>query len=381
MFARFDLDNDGVLEYVEFEQALRVLVAEAKSIRGIVSSWDGHDGVRSMAEAGFRSADLDGDGQLQWNNGEIRELVHNVFSRANVEPPAWPDHVWYHMFRVADVDGSLALDMDEAVRFVRHCFEAALGNLLELPQVAKSIGVHSLSPAELFARGYVSQPVSRAMVMQYGGGVSVDLREMMHHLSPLINTNVKHRARMIQIIESGEHVRASAQIQAYCDKDRNGTLTWNNGEIRMFIQSIFRHYGLVPPAEAEMYHIYNKFDRDRSYSLDARECLEMVDALLRAVFAPEASGPQIARTMSPGAQPQRLHSGPIPGGSGYMMVPVAVTEGIATNSHTGSPRNPSPRGTQYVQAANTMVSHPSTTTIQYQRTASPTEQYVAYRTM
>lgn len=67
-----------------------------------------------------------------------------------------------------------------------------------------------------------------------------------------------------------------------CDKDHNGLLTWSDGEICNFIAVVFGQHGLPSPAEAEMYELYQKYDADQSGSLDAMECIKLVNALFGA---------------------------------------------------------------------------------------------------
>ncbi|CAK0839145.1 unnamed protein product, partial [Prorocentrum cordatum] len=90
--------------------------------------------------------------------------------------------------------------------------------------------------------------------------------------------------RMVPAIQSGETMRHALQTFAACDRDHNGFLSWNNGEIRSFIASIFQQHGLHPPNEYQLFDLYVKFDSDHNCVLDSRECLCLVDALLRSVF-------------------------------------------------------------------------------------------------
>merc|ERR1719424_695736 len=64
-----------------------------------------------------------------------------------------------------------------------------------------------------------------------------------------------------------------------CDRDGNGRLEWNNGEIRNFITACFRQQGSPPPSDQQVAAIYSKFDADNNGVLDRSECLRMVDVL------------------------------------------------------------------------------------------------------
>lgn len=70
----------------------------------------------------------------------------------------------------------------------------------------------------------------------------------------------------------------------------NGQLTWASGEVQRFIRNSFEQQGLIPPEDDQIYPVYRLFERDEGVSLDARECLFLLDALLRSAFQKEASG-------------------------------------------------------------------------------------------
>merc|ERR1719359_1021914 len=125
--------------------------------------------------------------------------------------------------------------------------------------------------------------------MTYSSGVVIDFLDYAQVFSPVITANNAHRVRMVRVIESGEHLKATMKTYRECDKDGNGRLTWNNGEIRDFITACFRQHGLHPPNEEQMFAMYERFDKDKNNALDMRECLEMVDALFRSTFIVEGS--------------------------------------------------------------------------------------------
>merc|ERR1719223_573412 len=106
--------------------------------------------------------------------------------------------------------------------------------------------------------------------MTYTSGVTVDFMEFAQTFTPVIVANQVHRVRMIRVLETGEHLKTTMRTYRECDKDGNGRLTWNNGEIRDFISACFRQHGLVPPDEEQTFHMYNKFDKDKNQYLDMR---------------------------------------------------------------------------------------------------------------
>ncbi|CAK9105782.1 Sulfatase-modifying factor 2 [Durusdinium trenchii] len=112
----------------------------------------------------------------------------------------------------------------------------------------------------------------------------VNLYLLANHIKPVLSQNAQHRQRMIMAIESGELLKEAMRLFKECDRDRNGKLTWNQGEIRSFISQVLQHYNLIVPSEEQLYLIYRHFDKDTSYSLDVRESLCLADAVVRSMF-------------------------------------------------------------------------------------------------
>mmetsp|Transcript_42136 Transcript_42136/g.78836 ORF Transcript_42136/g.78836 Transcript_42136/m.78836 type:complete len:936 (-) Transcript_42136:15-2822(-) len=271
----------------------------ARVIQGILKSWsDPLSPIWAMIQEIFLAVDTDKDGHLQWNNDEIRGFVRTLFARNAVQIPSWQDHVWYEMYRRADVNASYSLEMEEASRFARHCFEAALALVL-VPELSTSRD--SFSGVEHWVRNYSGVSMAQRTIT-YPSGVNVDLVEFARTWHTLVLRNQPQRVRMVRCLESGDHLRQALQTYRECDKDHNNRLTWNNGEIRNFISASFHHFGLVPPPEESIYQMYQKFDRDRNYALDARECLELVDALFRICFVVDAQGNPAKATSRSGSR-------------------------------------------------------------------------------
>merc|ERR1712232_800295 len=157
--------------------------------------------------------------------------------------------------------------------------------LLRMPEVSKAYSNHPIAVAEAWVRNFVPQSV-KVVTMAYRNA-NLNLNDIATPLISVAQANAKHRQRMIKVIESGVHMRQAMQLYNVCDRDGNGVLTWNVGEIRDYVLAVFRHYTLSPPAEEQIYRVYQRFDADRSYSLDANECLELVDCIFRALFAIE----------------------------------------------------------------------------------------------
>jgi len=288
------------------------VATQARKIQALLAAWHDHDGhLQVMVRQLFFDMDRDKDGRLEWNNSEIRDFVRELFHRNGILLPNWQEHVWYEMYRRADVNGAYSLELDEAMRFARSCFEAALALVLT---GQSENGTDPTAQGEQWARTHMAQavPVARS-AMTYSSGVVIDFLDHSQTFHPVITANTSHRVRMVRLIESGEHLKATMRTYRDCDKDGNGRLTWNNGEIRDFITACFRQHGLSPPNQEQMFAMYSQFDKDKNNALDMRECLEMVDALFRSCFVLEsASNGGVGVTTS---QPARVLRAPSPGAS------------------------------------------------------------------
>lgn len=144
------------------------------------------------------------------------------------------------------------------------------------------LGTRAIMFAEDWVREANLHPDSSGCIT-YPNGSTVNLLETASLLRPTSSSiSAVHRAIAAQSVEQENH--RSRLLDAYhrADKERTGILTWANGEIRNFVASTFHERGLVPPTETQMYAVYTSFDRGRTMRLEARECLYLADALLRA---------------------------------------------------------------------------------------------------
>lgn len=155
---------------------------------------------------------------------------------------------------------------------------------------ASNLSSRHLMLAEHYVGSYPPLPVQTTRLITYPNGAMVNIQELSACFTPAAALYAPHRARILPAIESGELVRQTMRIYTACDRDRNGTLSWNNGEIRNFIATVFAQHGLTPPSEQQTMMLFQRFDTDHNGVLDARECLFMVDALFRSIFFLEQPG-------------------------------------------------------------------------------------------
>ena len=244
----------------------------------------------------FQHCDRERKGYLTWEHGEVYVFISKVFEQQGLVPPS--QEQIRSLFQAFDSNRNGCLEPKEGL-----CLVDALARAIILAQSPQGYPksppkASSYSLAEEWLTSF--QPPAMAVEVNYGGTEPVNLQLLAAHIKPVLSQNSRHRSRMVAAIESGELLKESMRLFKQCDADRNGKLTWNEGEIRRFISQVLQHYNLVVPSEEQLYEIYRHFDRDRSYSLDVRESLCLVDAVVRAMYVDGVSP-----THSVGSRPSR----------------------------------------------------------------------------
>lgn len=119
LFLTFDADKNGSLDWRE---SVCMVATIARSIASTSptpptarqEATDG--GLEQIAEQTFRESDWNGNGVLEWNNGEIREFVRRVSARAKKVMPR--EEEIYKLYDICDVDKNRYLDEKECVLLV-----------------------------------------------------------------------------------------------------------------------------------------------------------------------------------------------------------------------------------------------------------------------
>lgn len=73
-------------------------------------------GVLRDALEVYRACDRDGNGVLEWSNGEVRNFITAVFTRHGLSPPTM-EQCW-ELFNTFDRDQSKSLDVQESLCLV-----------------------------------------------------------------------------------------------------------------------------------------------------------------------------------------------------------------------------------------------------------------------
>lgn len=309
-------DNQSHLarELRETQEELQKLKHLAKSQSGvaltscpsspkIVSTHEVFDtthGPSSILQEVFTEVDANHNGLLDYRSQEVHHFIRRAFARCGIVTPSWPEEIWQALVREAGVDISSELNLFQASRLAHHCWKRYHHDHPNAPPPIQN--------AEIFARsGHYTPPIQQHAIV-YSSGATVNCFQLSQSFGSSLQLNKQHRPRMLQVIESGDHIRDTLKTYTECDADGNGHLTWHNGEIQNFVAHAFTSFGLAIPAEDFIYHMYKVFDRDESSSLDARECLELVDAVFRTMFIDtEHQGPPQGPQQPPGAQRRNIH--------------------------------------------------------------------------
>mmetsp|Transcript_37669 Transcript_37669/g.94587 ORF Transcript_37669/g.94587 Transcript_37669/m.94587 type:complete len:439 (+) Transcript_37669:17-1333(+) len=236
---------------------------QATILRRALAQWDVQGGTRRLCSECFAKADTNHDSKLEWNNGEIKQFVHAVFLRCGATVPMWGEMAWYKIYRHSDADGSLSLELEEAYRFARFCFEVALRAVDPLGVALEAPRASELSPT---ASGI--SPVSNG--------------DSPMRLGPL-EVTAKIQAAITAWKERPEEMTKVCR-DCFSQTDCNGdnVLHWNNDEIRRFMRSLLARYHIPLPTwpDQRWYDLYRLVDLDRSRSLDASECEILARRLL-----------------------------------------------------------------------------------------------------
>eukprot|EP00746_Dinoflagellata_sp_MGD_P131340 gnl/MRDRNA2_/MRDRNA2_65131_c0_seq1.p1 gnl/MRDRNA2_/MRDRNA2_65131_c0~~gnl/MRDRNA2_/MRDRNA2_65131_c0_seq1.p1 ORF type:complete len:1036 (-),score=161.71 gnl/MRDRNA2_/MRDRNA2_65131_c0_seq1:33-3047(-) len=74
----------------------------------------------------FSEIDTNGDGILEWNNGEIKSFARTLADSQGWQiATTWGEGEWYRLYRQFDKDGSYSLTTDECEQFAKHLYEVS----------------------------------------------------------------------------------------------------------------------------------------------------------------------------------------------------------------------------------------------------------------
>eukprot|EP00929_Paragymnodinium_shiwhaense_P059973 TRINITY_DN29997_c0_g1_i1.p1 TRINITY_DN29997_c0_g1~~TRINITY_DN29997_c0_g1_i1.p1 ORF type:complete len:1085 (-),score=185.33 TRINITY_DN29997_c0_g1_i1:54-2924(-) len=151
--------------------------------------------------------------------------------------------------------------------------------------IVRNRWTHQIDLAERWAANHAARPPVAAAAITYPSGVAVDLFELAELLQlPEPRTGATHRLQLAWSLETGSFAQAALQTYRAVDSDSEGGLSWYTGKLHDFVTTVFKDHQLDTLTDIQVYRAYSLFDQGRSAPLDARDCLCLVDALLRVVI-------------------------------------------------------------------------------------------------
>lgn len=263
-----------------------VIQANARHRRRLVDAIESGVFMRKAFQT-FNTSDILHSGVLTWSSGEIYEFIVTVFQHNGLTPPTKAQTC--PLYALFDVEKRHHLDARECLCLVDALVRAVFVEAPPQDNVVINVGL-SLPEVEEWLSHYTPPPVGKTNILAYMDGIIVDLADLSYTMLAAASANAPHTARMVDTVESGALVQMAWQTYKRCDTEKRGFLAWNDGAVREFVKAVFDQHGLACPSETQIDQLYTVFDADSNMRLDARECLCLVDALVRGVFHAKVSG-------------------------------------------------------------------------------------------
>merc|ERR1712039_922322 len=132
--------------------------------------------------------------------------------------------------------------------------------------------------------------IYRCMEITYPAGVTVNMDEVHELLKDYLDQLQEEGVDAIgsglrRMMKNRTYNKTLHEYFVDADNNENGILSWNDKEIFEFCMLCFERIGLPRPRMGDpMFHaLYHKFDLDNSGSLSERECLCMMDSVIRVI--------------------------------------------------------------------------------------------------
>jgi len=154
------------------------------------------------------------------------------------------------------------------------------------------------SGKEEWIRTFVSQTEAWRDGVVYPNSISLNFPEFSRRFRTIVRANLQHRQRMDEVICDAGHVRVALHAYETCASlesvrlrgaHRSG-LAWGAGEVCEFVVAVFQRFELQAPSGELIHCVYQLFDPQCTDQLCPRDCVCLVDALLRLVFLADPGG-------------------------------------------------------------------------------------------
>eukprot|EP00746_Dinoflagellata_sp_MGD_P069539 gnl/MRDRNA2_/MRDRNA2_28473_c0_seq1.p1 gnl/MRDRNA2_/MRDRNA2_28473_c0~~gnl/MRDRNA2_/MRDRNA2_28473_c0_seq1.p1 ORF type:complete len:472 (-),score=114.39 gnl/MRDRNA2_/MRDRNA2_28473_c0_seq1:124-1539(-) len=255
-----------------------------ETVKKVVDEWD-DDHIKATVSKCFSEID-NGDGNLQWNNSEIRRFIVRVFSEHQVPLPKLTESQWYLLYRKFDKDGNNKLSRKECEEFVKMIHQEITNKETDwthmgtgtgqLVQAANGTGDYVVAPTPE-AQAPAAPEVNPAVTMR------AQQSDWRAQYEP---AHVEQAQKKLDEWDSANIKNTITDIFRSCDKDGTETLQWNNSEIKQFVEKVFKAKGLPVPQvpESVWYQMYREVDHDGNYSMSKDEAAEFALHVLQRVL-------------------------------------------------------------------------------------------------
>jgi len=219
----------------------------------------------------YEACDVHGRGYLTWQNYSIHDFIVDAFRRLQLSPPN--EGQTYRLFAAFDVSHKMMLNARECLCLADAIFRAIF---IRPPK-------QSIRQAEEWVAGVAAwQPISTPVLL-YPCGSEIDFEEFRQGAAPgeFAEPASERVQQLADSFQSGSILRSALHAYRSCDRDFNGFLMWDGGEVVNVVQVVFHSLNLDAPGEVQVRRLFERFAADAENSVNALECLSMVDALLR----------------------------------------------------------------------------------------------------
>jgi hypothetical protein len=226
---------------------------EREKLLRALGRWEDPDGLRfTAAPVFFQQCDGSGTQALRWNEEEVRRFAGMLFEHVGAHIPGWLDRVWYELFKQTGKNADSAVDIDHCMDYARQCFEAAV-------QTYDSLSDDSATSP--LGSGY-KQPEVAATIQTV-------------------------LAAALQRNNTGALSKATSNVFKQLDRNADGRIDWNSGEIKGFVLAIFKRYSVPLPSwpDQRWFEKYHECSVHRRHAISLEEAIKFARICFEATLA------------------------------------------------------------------------------------------------
>jgi len=224
---------------------------KVKVLRQMLDNWDSHKKFITVyfvdIETQRRETQTVAQGFVCWDDGDVRQIIRKFYEYNKLPAPALSPQAWHSIWIKQEREAKNSVDMESTCAFAK-LFTEDLHALV----------TDRLKPVEVAPKVFVAGEKAA--------------KDDWH------KDFTRHIETVKKVVDEWDedHVRDTcAKCFDACDNG-DGSLEWNNSEIRRFIVKVFSEHQVPLPklSESQWYLLYRKFDKDGNNKLSRKECEE-----------------------------------------------------------------------------------------------------------